>query len=253
MKFKGFTLKEMLIVIAIIAILVAILFPVFVIVREKVRTAPCINNLKQIGTAFEMYMNDYNQCFPALPESLGSEIGDWHNYSGKAPYEANKKKNGSKDWSRDVNYTTQLKPYVKNMQIFKCKSDTEASPEPLVEGKRITSYRYKYWIAAASNKYDYPNVNGNYYPVLRKAALGYPDSIVILSELDTFHNLKRFDKNVKIVVIFSDTHARVMKAGDCMGVAMDQKTSDEWGTYIDTNWSKIDCDLPVDPKKVRDI
>ena len=253
MKSKGFTLIEVLIVIVIIGILAAILFPVFAVAREKARMATCVSNLKQIGSAFSMYMSDYEECFPALPEYLGSDIQHWHNYSGSVPFEANKVLNGSYNWSYDVNYVSQIQPYVKNMKVFKCKSDGNGSPEPLVGGKRITSYRYKYWIAAASNKYDYPNVNLKYYPVLSESNLGYPSNIIILSEIDTYHNMKRFDKSVKMAVVFTDSHAKVMSAGDCMGVAMDQETADKWGTYIDTNWSKIDCELPVDPQTARDM
>jgi len=61
---RAFTLIELLVVIAIIAILAAILFPVFAQAREKGRQATCQSNLKQIGTAFSLYIQDYDESFP---------------------------------------------------------------------------------------------------------------------------------------------------------------------------------------------
>jgi prepilin-type N-terminal cleavage/methylation domain-containing protein/prepilin-type processing-associated H-X9-DG protein len=61
---KGFTLIELLVVIAIIAILAAILFPVFAKARAKARQTACLNNQKQIGTAFMMYSSDYDEVLP---------------------------------------------------------------------------------------------------------------------------------------------------------------------------------------------
>ena len=61
---KGFTLIELLVVIAIIAILAAILFPVFARAREKARQTHCLNNTKQVGLAFQMYSQDFDERTP---------------------------------------------------------------------------------------------------------------------------------------------------------------------------------------------
>ena len=61
---NAFTLIELLVVIAIIAILAAILFPVFAQAREKARQASCQSNLKQLGIATLMYLQDYDETYP---------------------------------------------------------------------------------------------------------------------------------------------------------------------------------------------
>ncbi|MBM3457829.1 MAG: prepilin-type N-terminal cleavage/methylation domain-containing protein [Armatimonadetes bacterium] len=62
-KRRGFTLIELLVVIAIIAILAAILFPVFAQARESARKSGCLSNTKQIGSAVQMYLQDYDEYF----------------------------------------------------------------------------------------------------------------------------------------------------------------------------------------------
>lgn len=57
----GFTLIELLVVIAIIALLAAVLFPVFAKAREKARQTACASNLKQLGLAWLMYAQDYDE------------------------------------------------------------------------------------------------------------------------------------------------------------------------------------------------
>jgi prepilin-type processing-associated H-X9-DG protein len=54
----------LLVVIAIIAILAAILFPVFAQARDRARQAGCLSNCKQIGLALMMYVQDYEETFP---------------------------------------------------------------------------------------------------------------------------------------------------------------------------------------------
>lgn len=71
-RFLGFTLIELLVVIAIIAILAAILFPVFAQAREKARQTTCLSNLKQIGTALRLYIDDFDQTYP-VTQSWGNK------------------------------------------------------------------------------------------------------------------------------------------------------------------------------------
>ena len=101
---RGFTLIELLVVIAIIAILAAILFPVFAQAREKAREATCLSNNKQIGLAVQMYMQDYDNTYPAQKAD------------GIFVFAAKGKDQGQ-------NYYDELAPYIKNGQVWICPSD----------------------------------------------------------------------------------------------------------------------------------
>ena len=64
LKCRGFTLIEVLVVVAIIAVLVAMLLPALAKSRENAQRAVCCSNLKQIGAAIYMYAGDWQGQWP---------------------------------------------------------------------------------------------------------------------------------------------------------------------------------------------
>ena len=101
---RGFTLIELLVVIAIIAILAAILFPVFAQAREKARQAACFSNLKQIGTALMLYVDDNSETY--FPLAYTAVIGGQ---------------------PRRIAQWDMLFPYVKNSGVWSCPSEPQAT------------------------------------------------------------------------------------------------------------------------------
>jgi len=65
-RLRGFTLIEILIVLALVGLLSALLFPVFARARDRARIATCASNLRQIGQAIQMYVNDNNRFYPSV-------------------------------------------------------------------------------------------------------------------------------------------------------------------------------------------
>lgn len=134
-KSAGFTLIEMLIVAAIIAVLAALLLAAFGNARNKARMTSCASNLHQIYMACSMYASDNAGLVPSYTSQLR-----YTGASGDAEVEQ----------SRELVFS--LRPYVHSSDIWRCPSDdTTSVPETVrsTSGTFIlnhsTSYDYKGW------------------------------------------------------------------------------------------------------------
>lgn len=152
---KAFTLIELLVVIGIIAVLSAILFPVFASAREKARQVVCLSNTKQIGLAITQYEEDYDDKTP----------------NGVNPY------GGAQGWAG------QIYNYIKSAESFMCPDD---GVTPTHNGNvpfHITSYAYNSQVSIACAG-SWNGWNPNCSPdSLTLAAYTAPSSTVLLAEV----------------------------------------------------------------------
>jgi prepilin-type processing-associated H-X9-DG protein/prepilin-type N-terminal cleavage/methylation domain-containing protein len=103
MRRRDFTLLEILVVLAIIALLAALILPTLSRVRESGRAISCTSNLKQIGLALMQYAEDYNGYHPVAGATIAWDAIDpaTHNHG----------------WMQ------QIQAYLKDQQVLHCPSD----------------------------------------------------------------------------------------------------------------------------------
>ncbi len=156
MKRYGFTLIEILIVVAIIAVLLAILMPTFATARQQSYKAVCASNLRQVAKATLLYAQDHDECFP-----LGA-------YAVRS---------GDNQTLRTV--WGLLKPYTKSDAVYLCPADSHPTQlaglarEPSVgmppaEGEPESVSLMPNWCLLV-NSWVYPDV-----PAVSLARLPYP-------------------------------------------------------------------------------
>jgi prepilin-type N-terminal cleavage/methylation domain-containing protein/prepilin-type processing-associated H-X9-DG protein len=147
----GFTLVELLIVIAILAILASLLLPAVSRVKGKARAAFCTNQLRQMGQALQMYVHDNTSKYPYYLGPAGPSYGDAIGTEGKAV--------GLVYWS------TKLFPYYSfnwTNAGYHCPGYTGKTTGPVRDAAdRLGSYAYNF---AGSKVGDFSYAHANEVP-----------------------------------------------------------------------------------------
>lgn len=209
----GFTLIELMVVIAIIAIVASILLPAISRSKEKGRQINCLNNMRQIGLAFRLYHGDFNDLFPApgSKQRYGPQPEDWI------------------WWQYGRNITnSSIARYLDgfNPKMFTCPTDREAFD---LQGKGAlpdSPYRYSYSLTSHDLKGERNigmatiiTVERKVYPYRASMILNPSDKIMLAEESRATVNDPRFvpsdDKladrhNGRCNVLFADGHIKTM-------------------------------------------
>lgn len=186
---RAFTLMELLVVIAIIAILMALAFPVLTRARERAKGTQCISNLRQLGTAVETYVQDWDDRYP------WAYCDDFVLLYNNRPS------------FRDV-----MAPMVKATSVWQCPSDIG---EAFFAGSGGFAGRTPpFFCLAFASSYAYPGVDHAHQRQLagkRTCAVRRPSMGLLLCEFRPWHGTykpdeNRFDSPARYNVLHCDGH-----------------------------------------------
>lgn len=152
----AFTLIELLVVIAVIAILAAMLLPALGMAKLRAQSIYCMNNLKQLQLAIEMYADENKQKFPDNPGST-TTLNSW--VTGNLSWDFPPKFPNFQNTNTALLTAGEIGRYVaRSVGIFKCPADRI----PGRWGPRVRSYSMNGFVG------DIMNINGKNNPGWRR-------------------------------------------------------------------------------------
>lgn len=185
---EAFTLVELLVVTAILAILAGLLLPVLSRVRSRARSVTCVSNLRQLGTAFALYEQDFDERLPdfhsdPLAAAQAMRPAYWHDRFCRGLALA----------PGQLSFVGALWPYLRSPAIAFCPADGQRA----ADGRWVTSYEYKAWLARGHTLGEVPQAVG----------------MALLWEQWAYHDgenahASEYDRRTAMNVLFVDGHVR---------------------------------------------
>ena len=181
---SGFTLVEMLVVTAIIVVLAAIAVPVFETAIKRAERVSCLSNMRNLGTAANLYADDYDDQYPPARSAPPTV------YLGTC-------------W--DVT----LYDYFRNEEMLKCPSDQAPN---FASG--YTCYVHSY-----GTNWDITMLNGTTGLALNRAAIERPDDTILFFEIKGSTRATGCDYDIHRMSRVDERHAGGANYAFCDGTA----------------------------------
>ena len=124
-KFGGFTLTELMVVLAVLAVLAAVLTPALAATKSGGKVAQCLDDKRQLTLAWLMYASDNGDTLVSYSSWISSQYSylDWTTSS----------KNFDADYLTNSNYAL-IAYYIRSAAVFKCPADNYQSPAQIAAG-----------------------------------------------------------------------------------------------------------------------
>ena len=223
-KNHAFTLVELLVVIAVIAILAALLLPALNKAKETAARIQCLNNVRQIGIGTHLYTEDANNTFPLVldwPES-GGQLGTSSAYSSNLCGPTN----------RPLNF------YAPSVNVFCCPRDKGDSLNNINDSCWI-SYGNSYIMQLAESSFRIQYIlalqNGSYGAPIKTSKITRTDNKILAGEWPLHANRPLEDKRTQwhnqgkkraFNITFADLHSEYFTFPPTYGTADTYVTPD---------------------------